>query len=119
MTALEGVLDEITKDTVQSIVGGDTMVPVCNVGPLLEIIEDLEMKLNGNISVDCEVSEIDVVNAAYGVWKESINRKGWAAIGGYWKTDTEFDIKTEKMSASEILIDAEFDKIINFIRWVK
>nr|DAH57157.1 MAG TPA: hypothetical protein [Caudoviricetes sp.] len=39
------VLDEITKDTVQSIVRGDTMVPVCNVGPLLEIIEDLEMRL--------------------------------------------------------------------------
>jgi len=77
------------------------------------------MKIKGSISVDCEVSEIDVVNAAYSVWKESVNRKGWAVIGGYWKTDTEFGIKTEQMSASEILIDAEFDKIIAFIRWIK
>lgn len=36
---------EITIDTANAIVRGETMVPVCNVGPLLEYIEELENKL--------------------------------------------------------------------------
>lgn len=34
---------EITQDLANAIIRGDTMVPVCNVGPLLEYIEELEM----------------------------------------------------------------------------
>lgn len=36
---------EITQDLASAIIRGDTMVPVCNVGPLLEYIEELEMSL--------------------------------------------------------------------------
>lgn len=36
---------EITQDLANAIIRGDTMVPVCNVGPLLEYIEELEMSL--------------------------------------------------------------------------
>lgn len=36
---------EITQDLANAIIRGDTMVPVCNVGPLLEYIDELEMSL--------------------------------------------------------------------------
>lgn len=35
---------EITQDLANAIIRGDTMIPVCNVGPLLEYIEELELE---------------------------------------------------------------------------
>jgi len=36
---------QITQDLANAIIRGDTMVPVGNLGPLLEYIEELEMNL--------------------------------------------------------------------------
>ena len=38
-------VEEITQDLVNTIVRGETMVPICSVGPLLERIEELEQHI--------------------------------------------------------------------------
>lgn len=42
MTLTINKTQEITKDLANAIVEGDTMVPICSVGPLLQRIEALE-----------------------------------------------------------------------------
>lgn len=43
----EEKVKEITKDVASAIVRGETMIPVCNVGPLLEYIDCLKVELKG------------------------------------------------------------------------
>ena len=44
-TKMQAHVKDITRDVASSIVRGEVMVPVCNVGPLLEYIEHLELTL--------------------------------------------------------------------------
>lgn len=39
------VVKEITQDLANTIVRGETMVPICSVSPLLERIEELEQHI--------------------------------------------------------------------------
>ena len=50
---MDKVVKEITQDLANAIIRGDTMVPVCNLGPLLEYIEKLEMEKLG-----CEFEQV-------------------------------------------------------------
>ena len=47
MNTYDQKVKEITKDVADAIVRGETMIPVCDVGPLLEYIECLKVELKG------------------------------------------------------------------------